>query len=301
MADYERIRYETTPQAIWITLARPDELNLVDSRLFEELRDAFVRAARDEEHSAVVLRGSGRMFSGGGDLGSDVARMALEGMTEDDVSQMHEHVYAEYPAFAAIEDCPKTTIAAINGDAFGAAVDIIMMCDLAVAVRGAKLSFAPGKWGLCDAPNSGRLHRRIGLSRAKDLLFTARAVEAEEARELGLVNRVCAPDALDAAVVELVEAVLTTSPEARRLMKQVMHRDLPALRPEEHFESSIGEDFHEGVRAFTQKRPPEWTAEAIARRAMLPSPADGESASTASGNGHGGRPAVTTPASERSS
>ena len=262
MARFQRITYETTPEAIWITLARPDELNLVDDELFAELGDAFLGAARDDERSVVVFRGSGKLFSGGGNLRADIAQAAMEGFSDQLVADMYRHVHAEYPVFRAIEDCPKTTIAALNGSAYGAAVDLVMMCDLVIAVRGAVMSFAPGKWGLCDSPNAGRLAQRIGLSRAKDLLFTARDIAVEDGEAIGLVNRVCDRDSFDDAVRAYVEDVMETAPTARRLLKQVMHRQLPPFSPDEHFQTAVGEEFQAGVRAFSEKRPAPWTAAA---------------------------------------
>lgn len=272
MAEFERITYETTPYAVWITLARPAELNLVDEELFAELGDAFLRAGREQQRSVVVLQGSGKLFSGGGNLSSEIAQAVREGFSEELLADMHRHVHAEYPVFRAIEDCPKTTIAALNGSAYGAAVDLVMMCDLVIAARGAVISFAPAKWGLCDAPNAGRLAQRVGLGRAKDLLFTAREVNVEEAEQIGLVNRVCESDSFDDAVLSYVEEVLETAPTARRLMKQVMHRALPPFSPEEHYQSAVGDEFRAGVRAFSEKRPAPWTALELARGALRSSP-----------------------------
>jgi enoyl-CoA hydratase/carnithine racemase len=205
------------------------------------------------------------MFSGGGDLGADIAQQALAG-GDDFVVEMYRHVQAEYPIFHAIESCPKTTVAAINGHAFGAAVDIAMMCDLVLAVRGAKLTFAPGKWGLADTPNATRLTQRIGIGRTKDLLFTARPLSAEEGERIGLVNRLCDRAEFDEAIVRYAEEILTTSPDARRLVKDVIVRQLPPFSTEEHFETAVGEDFKAGVRAFSKREPAPWTAPGLARR-----------------------------------
>jgi enoyl-CoA hydratase/carnithine racemase/quercetin dioxygenase-like cupin family protein len=283
VASFERITYETTPHAVWITLARPAELNLVDDDLFAELGEAFLRAGRDDKRSVVVLRGSGKLFSGGGNLRSDIAQAAREGFSEELIADMYRHVHAEYPVFRAIEDCPKTTIAALNGSAYGAAVDLVMMCDLVIAVRDAVISFAPGKWGLCDAPNAGRLGQRIGMGRAKDLLFTAREISAEEGEGIGLVNRLCERSSFDDEVLQYVADVLETAPTARRLMKQVMHRTLPAFSPDEHFQTAVGSEFQAGVRAFSEKRPAPWTAAEVARQALRPSPTP--MSATSDGNG----------------
>jgi 2-(1,2-epoxy-1,2-dihydrophenyl)acetyl-CoA isomerase len=295
MRSYVRIRYEETPQAIWITLARPDELNLVDDVLFDELRHAFLRATQDEERSVVVLRGTGRVFSGGGNLESMGTAAAARGFTLEEQVRMQEHVFEEYPIFGAIENCPKTTIAALNGDAFGAGLDLALLCDLIIAVNDAKLVFAPARWGLCDTPNASRLARRIGLGRAKDLLFTGRPVRAAEAREMGLVNRLCPRESFDEAIADYVDAVLRTSPAARRLMKKVMHRDLAPLIPTEHIEAALGPDFSAGMRAFAAGKPPPWTSGELALSAGLVAPDDAKARRIPSPSGLDGQRPPYTP------
>ena len=269
MRTYIRIRYEETPQAIWITLARPAELNLVDDVLFDELRHAFLRATMDDERSVVVLRGTGKVFSGGGNLESMGTAAAARGFVLEEQIRMQEHVLEEYPIYDAIVNCPKTTIAALNGDAFGAGLDIALMCDLVIAVSDAKLVFAPARWGLCDSPNATRLAQRIGMSRAKDLLFTSRPVRAAEAMDMGLVNRLCPRASFDEAIADYVDAVLQTSPLARKLMKQVMHRELAPLLPAEHIEAALGRDFSLGMQAFAKGEAPPWTSGRLSEAAGL--------------------------------
>ncbi|MGH9035001.1 MAG: enoyl-CoA hydratase-related protein [Acidimicrobiia bacterium] len=294
MRSYLRIRYEETPQAVWITLARPDELNLVDDVLLEELRHAFLRATQDPDRSVVVLRGSGRMFSGGGNLESMGTAAAARGFTLEEQVRMQEHVLEEYPIFGAIENCPKTTIAALNGDAFGAGLDLALLCDLVISVSEAKFVFAPARWGLCDTPNASRLARRIGMGRAKDLLFTGRPVRAAEAMDMGLVNRLCPRARFDEAIADYVDAVLQTSPEARRLMKRVMHRELAPLVPTEHIEGALGADFAAGMRAFAAKQPAPWTSGQLARQAGL-SDEEARAARVPSTSGLDGRRPPYTP------
>lgn len=258
------VLYETTPEAIWITLNRPESMNLIDEEVLGQIAECFIRARFDEERSVVVLRSSGRMFSAGGNLqeGQELIDLAMKGFSERMASVMYEHVHSDYPAFQAIESCPKTVICAMNGSAYGAGAVLVLLCDMVVAARGAKLSIAPGKWGIADTVSAVRLVPRIGLARAKDLIFTARSVPADELLSMGVVNRVCERDELDAQVLQYVNEVRTVSPLARELTKQVMHRNLPGYAIEEHFRSSIGPDFFAGIHAFSQKKPPPWTAEA---------------------------------------
>jgi enoyl-CoA hydratase len=254
------VLYETTPEAIWITLNRPDTMNLIDEEVFKLLIEAFIRARFDEERSVVVFRGTGRMFSAGGNLGEgqELIDLAKQGFSERLATVMYEHVYGDYPAFYAIESCPKTVICAMNGSAYGAGAVLALLCDMVITVRGAKLSIAPGKWGVADTVSAVRLVPRIGLARAKDLIFTARGVPADELLAMGVVNRVCEPDDFDAQVRQYVDDVRNVSPAAREFTKAVMHRNLPAYSVEEHYRSAIGPDFFAGLEAFSTKKPPPW-------------------------------------------
>ncbi len=260
--DYERIRYEEAPCSVWITLDRPERLNRIDDRTWAELLGAFARANRDDARSVVVLRGSGRVFSAGGDLGSDIADASQRG-DEAFRLRMVRHIEEQYPAFRAIERSPKTTIAALNGSAYGGGVVLAGLCDLIVAVRGATLSFADAKWGIADTPGAARLPRKIGSARALEVLASARELTAEEAAGIGIVHRVCERADFDAAVVALVAEVLRVSPLARRLTKRALQRALPALTPREQSESAIGPEVREGIAAFRARRPPSWRPEAV--------------------------------------
>ncbi len=263
MPEYEFIAFDTTPEATWITLNRPERMNVLDDDVFMEIYDALIRATLDEEHSVVVFRGTGDIFSAGGNFKSQSAKLMMDGYSAENATEMYKHVLNEYPMFGAFERCPHTIIAAVHGDAYGAAVDLTMMCDLAIAAQGAKMMFAPGRFGLADAPNAARLPARIGIARAKDLLFTSRLIDSAEAYELGIVTRLCERENFDDEVRNYVRDVLTVAPTARRLVKEIMTRELPAFSPMEHFRTAIGPDYAAGVKAFQERRPIPWTAAAL--------------------------------------
>ena len=257
--EYETITYTADADAVRITLARPSTMNLIGDQVFQELTDAFVRA-RYEEASVVVFGSTGRYFSAGGDLAGGIASRVLEAgaMTPDLAARMYRHVHDDYAAFNAIEACPKTIVAAVNGPAIGAAAVLVLLCDLAVASSRAELSFAPGRWGIVDAPSAARLSARVGVAVAKDLLYTARSVDGREAQALGLVNRVVPHGELGAAVDDYARQLTTTSPGARAGLKRVFAADLPPFAVDEHFRSAVGPDFVEGVQAFAAGRSPAW-------------------------------------------
>ncbi len=269
--NYETITYEVSAAAVYITLARPDTLNLIGEQVFNELTDAFVRSRFEPDVSVVVLQSTGKLFSAGGDLNSPVTTLARSGPSTELATEMFRHVHADYPVFHAIETCPHTVIAALNGPAMGAGVSIVMMCDLIVAADSATLAFAPGRWGIVDAPSAARLSQRIGVGPAKDLLFTARPMTAREGLAYGLFQRVTAGDLTD-AVQALVDEVRTTAPSVRAALKAVLYEQLPPFRVDAHYRSSISEEFCAGLQAFSARRPPSWAAQASAPQPAAGSP-----------------------------
>jgi enoyl-CoA hydratase/carnithine racemase len=264
---YETITYKVTVGAVYITLARPETLNLIGEMVFHELTDAFIHARFESGVSVVVLQSTGKMFSAGGDLNSPITKMARKGPSPELAAEMFQHVHADYPLFHAIESCPHTVIAALNGPAMGAGVSIVMMCDLVVAAESATLSFAPGLWGLVDAPSAARLSQRTGVGAAKDLLFTARSVTAREAMGYGLVQRVAENELAD-EVRALVDEVRATAPSARVALKAVLHEQLPPFRIDAHYRSAIGNEFFDGLAAFSAGNRAPWTAEASAAQSV---------------------------------
>ncbi len=246
------VHYQTTDHAIWITLAGQD-VAYWDEALYDALYEAFVRARLDADRSVVVLRGSGAHFGPDGFPALD-ARLAGAG----EPAASHRQCAWRIAVVEAIETCPQTTIAAFNGPACGEALAIALLCDLALAVHDARFSFDAGTWGLCDALSAARLPQRVGLARATDLLTTARAIDAEEAQRIGLVNRLCTREQFDIATAGFVTDVLITSPAARRAMKQISHRDLPPFESEDHAASVVGADFEEALRAHLEQRRARW-------------------------------------------
>jgi enoyl-CoA hydratase/carnithine racemase len=253
-----RLRYEVDDRAIWITFARPDELNLIDEEFFDDLVDAFLLASDDTEHSVVVLRGSGRLFSGGGNIKEGMSAKIAAGFTHELRVEMYKHAHADYPAFYAIEQCPHTVIAVVNGDSYGAATELITQCDLVLAARGARICWAQGGHGLAN-PGANRLVRKIGVGPAKDVLFTARKVPVEELYERGLVTRLCDAADLERATMAYVDEVRHTSPGSRRLVKELILRGTPAYSTWEHTSTAVSEDFRQAVAAFTNRTHAPWS------------------------------------------
>ncbi|MEM5372855.1 enoyl-CoA hydratase/isomerase family protein [Paraburkholderia azotifigens] len=178
-----------------ITLNRPDKRNAITDDMRTELIDALETVQRDKQVRAVILTGNGKGFCAGGDVSGMAQRMeapageiAFNGWTRQ--QRVHHTVDLLY-------SMPKPTIAAVNGAAAGLGADMALSCDLILASDEASFAWSYMRRGLI--PDGGGLYflpRRVGLARAKDLIFSGRKLEANEALAIGIADRVCAPNAL---------------------------------------------------------------------------------------------------------
>lgn len=242
-----------------IALARPEKRNALTEAMWRAIPEAVARAVADPGAAALVLTGAGDHFSGGADIGEFAA---VYGSAE----RRAAHNEAVRAATDAVAACPKPTVAAIRGACVGGGVSLAVACDLRLASDDARLAITPGKLGLVYShADTSRLVRLVGPSRAKDLLFTGRSVEAAEAQGMGLVDRGVPAAAFDEALDRLIaslEAMSRTSLRAMKRMVDAVARgepetdELAAL----FAESFASEEFGEGYRAFLEKRAPRFTA-----------------------------------------
>lgn len=183
----EKVRYETRDGVATVTIARPDVRNAMDRDVFAALYEAGVRAGADPEVRAVVVAGEGTAFSSGIDV-SIFAEGTPDGKPFDPLTV---DVAAFQRSFTIFEQIPKPTIAAVQGPAFGAGIQLAAACDLRIAADDVRFSVMETKWGIIpDLGGTQRLPRLVGIGRAKDLAFSGRIVEADEALAIGLANRV---------------------------------------------------------------------------------------------------------------
>ena len=197
-----------------LTLDRPP-LNILDLEMLGALDEALGMIEREGDLVAVFLRGAGeRAFSAGADV---TAFSGLDPVAAEALMRYGQEVYA------ALEDCPKPVLAAINGYALGGGLELALACDLRVATASAKLG--QPEITLANLPGWGgtqRLPRVVGEARAKELIFTGRLVDAAEALAVGLVNTVVKGAAL-AAALELAGELCAHAPTALALAKQAIH------------------------------------------------------------------------------
>jgi 2-(1,2-epoxy-1,2-dihydrophenyl)acetyl-CoA isomerase len=253
------LRLTTDGPVATIALSRPDKLNAFTAALHAELREALDAAERDAAVRVVVLTGEGRAFSSGQDLSEDLPRDAAGRI------DLGPPLARDYnPLIARLTSFPKIVVAAVNGPAVGASMNIALACDVVVAARSAYFQEAFAKIALIpDAGGTWLLPRLVGPKLALALMLTADPIPAEEAQRLGLVYKVF-EDASFREDVAVFAARLAAGPLlAFRLMKQAVAEshgnDLAAqLAVEARLQSEAGfsGDFAEGVAAFREKRAP---------------------------------------------
>jgi enoyl-CoA hydratase/carnithine racemase len=219
----EFIKVDMTNGIATITLNRPDVRNAINDHMRAELITAFEQAGRDNAVKAVVLTGAGKGFCSGGDIAGMQQRLAAapgEVAFNGWKRQQNTH-----KSIAVIHGLSKPVIAAVNGAAFGLGLDLALACDFIVAVEGAKLSMSFIKRGLVsDGGGMYFLPRRVGLVRAKELILSARIIEAEEALTIGMVDRVVSAEQLLAQAQGWAEELSIGSPAAIALTKSILDK-----------------------------------------------------------------------------
>lgn len=257
--NFETIRYTVEDHVAIITLNRPQVMNAINQQLGFELYEAFKQVERDGSARAVILTGSGRAFCSGQDL---TDRISLEGEVHlsDVVRERYNLLIAK------MNGLQVPIIAAVNGAAAGAGFGLALACDLRFAADNAKFTMAFSKIGL--APDSGTsyfLSRLAGLGKALEWAWTADSISVEEALQFGVVNRVFPADELLAATKNFATRLANGPTLAYALTKQALYSNFSAklsdaLELEAQIQEMAGqsEDFREGVRAFLEKRPPNY-------------------------------------------
>lgn len=206
-----------------ITLNRPEVRNAVNDQLRAELITAFEQAQTNNDIRGVILTGAGKGFCSGGDIGGMRAR--LDAPAGEVAFNGWRRQGSTHRGIAAIRGLSKPVIAAVNGAAFGLGLDMALACDFIIAAEGAKLSMSFIKRGLVsDGGGMYFLPRRVGLVRAKELILSARVIEAAEALSIGMVDRVSAADQLADDAQSWAEELSAGSPVAIALTKSILDK-----------------------------------------------------------------------------
>jgi enoyl-CoA hydratase/carnithine racemase len=223
MSSYDAIRYEMKHAVAIITLARPEKRNALSLDMFRELGDATEAAGGDPGVHGVVVAADGPSFCAGIDLGLLAELAPLAAKAGEDPDEFRSFVRLAQRPFLSLARMPKPTLASVQGHALGAGFQLALACDLRVAAEDVRFGLLEARYGLI--PDLGGMHhlaRMVGPSRAKELVWTTRSVEAEEADRLGLVNQVVAVADLPAASDALLRACLAHSAVAMALTKELI-------------------------------------------------------------------------------
>lgn len=256
MASYETIRYECENRIIRITLNRPEKRNALNDQMLTELSHAFDQADADPDACCIVLRGEGdKAFCAGADLG---------GMAGGDGFLSVHESRGRFPAlFMKMLNHSKVTLAAVNGHCVAGGLGLMLGCDLAIAKAGVKLGTPEIARGLFPFMISALIMRSVPRRKAFEMMLLGETFLSDAAEELGLVNKVVAPDDFDASVEDWAQKLAKLSPAVLRLGRRALYQQegMPIEGAFAHLQGLISinamlEDAAEGVSAFFEKRPP---------------------------------------------
>jgi len=255
---YETIRYEVDHGIATITLDSPENRNAITGELLTELLDALESARDDEAVRCVVLTSSHeKVFSAGANLDQFAS----------DVSVVEKHFASErFPLlFNLIARLGKPTLCAANGHVLAGSLGIALACDLVVAKDSATFGTPEINVGLFPFMIMALIYRNVPRKKANEMMLLGERLSAEEAREAGIVNKVAAADGFDQAVSDWAHKLASKSPVLTKLGKDAVYRqmDMPFDEALDFLRSQLSlasttEDVQEGVRAFFEKREPEW-------------------------------------------
>ena len=255
---YENILYDVKKGIATITFNRPKALNALNGALLAELSEALDGIAADEDIRVLILTGAGdKSFVAGADI-SELATF--------DALQAKEFAARGHAIIGKLQALPIAVIAAVNGFALGGGTEIAIACDFIYASENAK--FGQPEINLGVIPGFGgtqRLPRLIGINMAKELIFTGKMIGAEEARRLGLVNQVVAPDTLMDEVIKTAGVIATKGKVSLRAAKQAINRGMDVdlasgcgIEIDSFSVCYASPDAKEGTSAFLEKRQPEF-------------------------------------------
>ena len=268
--DYQFIKFEHRESVGWLTFNRPDKLNAISVEFAAELNDFFGGLCNDLQTRVVVVRNEGRAFCAGADM-NDIAKVNPEARVDRGLGEM-QNAYGFGKVYQAIvlkmRQAPQPLIAAMRGPVIGAGFSIAMACDVRIAGDSAQFNAAFVRIGLSagDMGSTYFLPRLIGLSRAAELLYTGRFMDAATAERIGFVSRVVADAQVDEAAREMAHEMLQNSPFGLRMTKELLNMNIDAsslenaVQLENRTQTILGfsEDSKEAIRAAREKRVPRY-------------------------------------------
>jgi enoyl-CoA hydratase/carnithine racemase len=245
-----------------LTISNPDRRNALDHEILDAIAETIPQLDRGIENRCVLITGAPPLFSAGYDIAG-----IPEQSFERDAEALVAHPF--HAAMEAIARHPWPTVAAINGHCLGGGLELAITCDLRICAAGAKLGMPPAKLGLIYGHTGLRKFLDVvGLPRTKELFLTGRNLEAARAEEIGLVNEVVGDEEIEREAVALAAAIAENAPLSMRGNKHAIDLLNASAELTEQQEAGLvalrescfaSEDFREGIRAFAEKRRPQWT------------------------------------------
>lgn len=254
------VTYEVSERVATITLNRPEKRNALNQEMVNVLREAFAKAAGDDQAKVVVLKAKGEAFCAGADLAylQQLQKFSYEENLQDsrNLMSLYHQIYT----------IPKVVIAQVEGHALAGGSGLVTVCDMALAVPEAKFGYTEVRIGFIPALVSIFLVRKIGEGKAKDLLLTGRLIVAEEAARLGMITRVVEKGSIQSEVTSLAKQLVTTASgqslaATKKLIDQVQDHSLVAaleLAAQENAAARATEDCKKGIAAFLDKKDLTW-------------------------------------------
>jgi enoyl-CoA hydratase/carnithine racemase len=269
--NFDEIIYDKKDRVATVTMNRPEKMNAWTPKMGAEMRSAMMDAERDPNVGAIIVTGAGRAYCAGADMGalSNIAQgqaPARAGARQDEWSTQQRADYRN--AYSWVLGLSTPVIGAINGACVGLGFTTCLYQDIRIASENARMGLIFTQRGLAiEHGSSWMLPRIVGLARAVELAITGRLVDAKEALDMGLVNRVVPQDKLMETAREVASGIANKcSPlgvaQAKKMIYQHLFTDLATGVREDDASMEImtkSEDFKEGVKAFIEKRPPKFT------------------------------------------
>jgi len=257
------IKTEIKNKIATVTLSRPEVHNAFNDEMIKELTEAFLELGKNKNVRVIILAGEGKSFCAGGDL--NWMKKAIDYTDEENVEDSRKLA----KMFRTINECPKPVIARIHGTAIGGGVGLVSVCDISCAVSTAKFSLSEVRIGLIPAVISPFVMGKIILGEARRYFLSSERFDASEARRIGLISEVAlSEEEMDEKISEWTEAILSGGPEAISACKKMI-RDISFLNLDKALELSSKElaerraskEGQEGIKAFFEKRKPNWLNE----------------------------------------
>ncbi len=246
-----------------MTFNRPDQRNAINNQMGAEIASVVDWLKDNNEIRVVVLRGAGGHFCAGGDIKE--RRNMAEDSVPDGVDPIMERNRNAGLSFLKFEHLPQTTIAMVEGSAFGGGMGYACLCDITIVSKSARMGMPETTLGVAPAQIAPYVVKRIGLTRARQLALTAERFDGAKAYEYGVAQYLCGEEEADAVLDEVVGRVLKCGPLANAATKEIMLRvgtlaaeDLVRFSAETFVKLNRSDEGREGQSAFAEKRKPKW-------------------------------------------